>query len=216
MTEFNSRPLGVLQRIWNFVGGLGPTGLKGMQLSGDILPVACMSRMAMLGSGQGLNQGYYIMKLTTIHAVADSQTEVLNAYDPVNVFSSFTQMDPGTEWLWVMSAWCVANAGSANFTSGDLAMNAGTGGSPVTLLGAFEPAGSGPGTNEARKLIFQSTGMTGIGFAIPNPGVLVRPTVFPFAMGVLNWFTVSAGAGTFTVAVLVWRGPIGTTPPGIA
>jgi len=174
-----------------------------------------VSRMAMLGAGHGGNDGYYILKLTTIHAIADSQTEVLNAYFPVNNFGTYTDLDPSLEWLWIMDAYMSASAGGVNLTRATVIVNAGTGGGPVTLLGAFEPAGSGAGVNEAARLIYFSDEPTADGFIIPHAGILTRPEVLTFAQGVISLFTTSSGAGTYNLSVLVWRGPKGSTPPGI-
>jgi len=228
MTEFQNRPLTALQRIWNFVGGLEPTSLRRMALAGDIIPVADLQRMAELGRGHGRNEGLYILRMVNTHVGTGDIIETLDIFNPANTFGSYTRVDPTQEWIWLMATWGGVTD-TTDFGSASLFLDAGIGGGNFTLLGAFEPSGAGAGSSPAGPRLVASWGATnldgllvhGDGAALSEVGTVLylpQPFMIPFAQGVFNMRTTAIASGTIAIAVhaMIWRGPIGARPPGIA
>jgi len=223
VTKFRARSLGVLDKVYDFDGGT--RGLSEFDLEGAIQPVHDLSREAELGSGHGRNHGFYIMRIVNTHVGVGSITDQLNIFTPTNRFGTYTPVDPSSEWIWGFNAWMEADE-ATDFASATLHLNAGTGGSRDSLLGAFEPAGAGAGTDPPgiRLIAFWNAI---VGASPPDlgnrsntimPSYNIRPFPIPFAQAVLTFVSTSDTAGTIEIAMsmLIWRGPRGVTPPGIA
>lgn len=218
MATFQAQALKVLDSLYRFVT-VGNRSPALFDLEAPIQPVHDMSREAELQSGHGYNLGYYICMASQTHAGAGILYDVVNLYDPVNASGGYTAVDPATEWLWFIRAW--GNVGAAaNLTQCGVYINAGTGGGNASLLGPYD----GTAANPRQLLWIGENGSYPLAAGEPagvidaaDRGFFPRiPQPITYAQGVMGMFSQCSGADTVTLAALIWRGPKGVLPPGVA
>lgn len=98
MTEFTGKPLGVLDNIYRFVGGL--RGLSRFALRGAIQPVHDVSRQSELGSGLSQALGYFMGGANNVHAGAGS---LFDTFDPY-AQADFHGVPRGQVGVWAIDA----------------------------------------------------------------------------------------------------------------
>ncbi len=221
MSLFTKKPLGVLDRIYGFVGGL--SGVRGVDLSSDITLVHDLSRATEV-NGYGGYSGYILWQGQTISGGGAFPTLLMRIAD---VQAAISRVDEDYE-LWVMeaSAWMTSAAGFTNMT---LAVGRDTGSAPI---GQTQHAVRiGPKTSELQPvcrwyaivMLEDSLGNTRPALGTHGPQITPAITgVVPFSPvrvplgGFVMWLLNSTGAFTYNFTVRLWCGPLGARPPGIA
>lgn len=203
MGKFLQRSLGVLDRVYDFVGGT--RGLSEFDLAGSIQPVHDMSREAELGSRGVAQAGFLQLGQTFVHAAPGGvtvSTDVYAAFDSIAAFSDFRSTGKDLHRLWLLDIFGSTDS-AANFnglsSQAELAPNDRT-----QFLGTWDATNNAGGARLS--LVKSSTADTDRRRypALWQPGSL--------------WISDSSainGAVTTRLHTLWWAGPLGTTPPGM-
>lgn len=199
MARFLSQPLKVLDRIYNFVGG--ETQRSAFDIGAQVQPVHDVSREAERGAGT-----FFQISQTQTHVGADTQQNQTGLAD--NLPSGF---DLDEDEAWLIDAFATSDtANIANcvlgFTRGTVVDLALAGRyfqthkwdtAPYTLSAGYVPLVYSVGVAQMVRLPMW-LGPQGTGGVLMN----VRST--------------STGALSVDVTAVMWIGPRGSTPPGLA
>lgn len=219
MAGFFNHPFKVLDRILNLNSSqAAPTDFD---VGASIQPVYDLSRQGER-AGTGPNQGYFIVTASQTHAGVGELSDAVNLYTPASASSTYPNVDPQREWLWFIDSWGVTND-RTDLKSLLIYLNGGYGSSGFSLLGPHD----GGTIVQARKVLAHyddshdfavDTGLFPLFNLLGVPHPVPLPCPIPFAQGVLRFGSESDSLGTVTItgAALIWRGPLGTTPPGMS
>lgn len=210
MGKFNSRALTVLDRVYNFVGG--KTLGRDFDTETPIQPVHDVSREAEIGAGLYWNWSWLI-------AVAGTTRFASTIYDQFTWYSNLSDAEVET---WIVDVIVNINQNPANFTSGVLALY-------------YPPFGEFPGSQgsnlEPAKMVYRNgtptvhtitnRAATGVNYFIPNELDVTERLELPYLIhrgsGLAGTFILGgAGGDSCTVNVVMWTGPRGSRPPGVA
>lgn len=192
--------------IYQFAGGT--RGLDQVDTIPPIQPVVNLQRLAEIGSGFGQFWGYDSISLVADHAA------LTTAYDAVDPFGTGIMGSLQTReqdcWAWIIEASARAvGGGTISAATLALAQTGISGAITNHLVPILRVNGDmGPSSSGGDQLLNWDDGAAMIG-TFPK---LVTP-------GQLQWRSVInvAGAGRSTVAqLLMWYGPRGVLPPGLA
>ena len=214
MARYNSRALQVLDRIYKFVGdkALG----REMELSVPIQPVHDLSREAELGAGHGGTGGWI--------AYAHSQQGIGQQESSVDVFAYIQPFLASVPLenidVWLMDVFCTTeneaafvNATAAvcfPITEANLAGITGSSELQYRLVGNWDDAmkvADKAGTNvDLVGVLKYNTFLTPIGRGLPMR--VFRGSFFTLLT--------NSGANDTTLTWIMWVGPKGVPPPGVA
>lgn len=197
MTSFTARPLGVLDRIYRFVGGL--RGNSDLDLLSPIQLVHDVARQSELGSGD-----LWVLSATQVHVGAGSITSTVDPWAPVAPVNGYLAADD--EDIWVYRCDGVLRAGAG----------VNIGGAIVQVIHTSQIRGNDVSTVPRTLVWVGSSGSTQNGNTTTQT---VSPDGPPVRMrkGDVLWLTSTETGGvgiTYEMNVMVWKGPRGTTPPG--
>ena len=195
-TEFLRRPLGVVDRIFNFVGGL--KGPKFYDLSSPVVFTHDLSRESEF-SGLGLMDGFAAVYLTNVHAVGGL---LGSSFDPYAVVT-FLGGSAETHRAWAMWSQIGATVASAPLTLASHFLIY------PTVTGIFPTKGPRVMVNEANGIDIHGW-QTTKGYPRQFQPQLIPPGA--------TWdgFSTTTGAATIEFYCLLWVGARGARPPGIA
>lgn len=214
MTDFNARPLGVLERIYRFVGGL-PDNIRSVELGLPIQRVHDVSREVELGSGFDRAEGWYLLRQRIVHSGATTERVTLNLYDFISPFEPF-RADQYTAWVMDVSFYHLL-PGTISFISVALTL-------PDTYPGAT--AGPFAANPSNTRLIFfgnktvQISNDAAVGDSIAvipdntNPQHILFP-IHTTSGSILLFRETSTEAMEGYTTILLWVGALGVTPPGM-
>jgi len=214
--RFTKNPLGVLDRIYDFVGGL--QGEDSVDTVSPIIRVHDVSREAELGTYLGINRGtrsltYAMFSIMDdqVHVGSGAINQTLGVYSNQNTDwaqSTFTPPDPANETVWMLGAY--VNSISGLLTEGifvaEMTPKAGSGSgrAPNAMLARWTDVG----------IDMADGGQPGVGgtsrfpFPIPVTNKLAAGTP-------LEWSTSVSGADTIDLVIPCIRLPVGVFPPGL-
>jgi len=207
MPPFQARNLGVLDRVFDFVGGL--RGVSEVDFAGAIQPVLDVSRLASLGA-RNLDNGYLILGDTDVHVAIGqifSSRDVYAVFDSVGQINDFNSTGQRNDRLWYIRSFAT-NDDFADFADASVAIKFID---PDRTFMTYRWSGSGPA---------QEAG--GVVPCVENVRIQsnVRgdgdPVFLPVGTLILGQ-SLSAVGGTVTVRRhnVFWAGPQGVTPPGM-
>jgi len=209
LTDFKNNPLGLLNRIYRFDGGL--QGLSRMDLAGQIQPVHDLSREAELGS-RGVNKGGFIQigetltNDTAAGATIFASRDIYASLDSVGVLEDFSSR---FHRLWLMDAYgvIVADANEGNWTETRAGIKFQDPAVRVQLWRHWNLDINPLASGEDRPMIQNESQLPAI-----RP-----PTYLPFSTSatLLQAAALSSNDCICRVNWQLWAGPIGTTPPGM-
>lgn len=211
MTQFRSRSLSVLDRLYNFIGGT--RGLNRFDLAGAIQPVHDFSREAELGSrGTEANSGYLSIGDTLTNASMGATTifssrDVYASFDLVGALNDFSSR---LHRLWLIDIFgtVTVDGDQGNWSSSGAGIKYQD---PVRvrLLKNWNDDLGPLASLEDRPMVADET---------RSPVPFTRPIYLPFIPTLptlLQSTSVSTDDCEVRIHWLFWAGPIGTTPPGM-
>lgn len=209
MTLFSGRPLLALGRVYRFVGGV--IGLQEVATDSRIQVVHDIGRMSELGSSGEVGRGGGLWYITVAHTfgAAGRDQESIDVYAAAGARGYNPLSD---EWVWYIAGMARITVG-ANLNSCLIAIHnrsslsiAASGTEPgLVLLDAFdEVAGTSlDGTDEP---------------CIPSVNARQGPVQISrgewAGLSGLRFVADVSGAATTSVSALIWKGKVGTYPPG--
>lgn len=213
MAEFSGKPLGILDRIYRFVGSL--RGVNTMELGTPIQLVHDVSRQAELGVQVTPDDGYFALQWQAVHAAANTQTTNVDAYSSaaLTVGGIQTNLD---FIFWILGFG--AHRTTVNAHVSTVALNY-----PSNWPGTAYPATATSRLvgfhNGAGQLIYTAGGAVLTGWT--NLANVTPPQEIPYPVRVprgssIGFHSVSAGINTVTHTLYCWAGPRGAGPPGMA
>jgi len=217
VARYTRNPLRLLDRLYDFVGGLRTENR--MDVSSPIIRVHDLSREAELGTYTGINRGSESQNFPMFTIVEDHVdvgageiNSVLGVYSNQNTDwaqSTFIPPNPEDETVWMLAAY-------VNSLNGLLT---------EAMLGSEQTPKAGSGAGRApNALIAHWTGVAGTSWADgtqPGSGVGAR---FAFPVPVTNklvsgtpleWSSAVSGADTVDLVIPCIRLPVGVFPPGL-
>lgn len=206
MGKFLQRSLGVLDRVYDFVGGT--RGLSEFELGGSIQPVHDMSREAELGSRGVAQGGYLSLGQTFVHSGVGTlfvATDVYAAFDSIARFSDFRSTAKDQHRLWLLDIFGAVDGTVANWS---FSMSA-------ALLAPDDRTQFLAQYDSTQAITVTGAAPLAMTSSVNTP--LDRRT-YP---ALWQPGTIWQGRSTATDAVttrlhtLWWAGPLGTTPPGM-
>jgi len=214
VAPFLNKVVRALDRVWIFVGG---TSIVGVDVERAPQLVVDVGRMAELGAAgvASIGGGFWFVTREHEHAGAGTLTNVMNAYAPPagQAVNGYEVLDD--EWLWYIRGFMTAAVG-ANMTGGTIAYH---NDSSAILAGVQDDGDVAPGLLLLTQ--FSSMGAIGLGTTteagLPDnaPG---PPIPFPRPAGVgsdnLRFTSLATGATNVVMIAMLWKGKIGTYPPG--
>jgi len=208
-TSILSQGLRHLWRIWRWRSS--QTGPSEIELDLPIQTVADVQRVQELGSANGPFAGYWRVSVTQTHAIAGEINETLVLGGAAGT-GEYT-LRPGDDW-----AWYIEGFGSIDVTaalgSADIYL-------PAPSDRFYGPTDANPA--DGPRLLIRFTGQTTIA-AGPEFSLTpqlnynsVIPRLIPFPAGVgLGFRSEASVASTIALEAIIWVGPIGVMPPGMA
>ena len=204
MARFLKKPLKALDFIYDFVGGW--VGL-GEFADSAIQPVHDVAREAELGSALGglSRMGYTLLRAAHVHVATGT---IRTTADPYNAFDNL-EIPRGNGSVWISDVFAISNA-AADFKN-------------AACLVTW-PTFDGFSQGDVQPLAFFDTpfgdvlAATLLLGAADGERLLCRMPVFVPDGSIIAFGSESDGAGTVTITqtVLVWAGPAGARPPGVA
>jgi len=212
VTEFRSRALQVLDRLYDFVGQT--RGLNEFDLAGSVQPVHDFSRESELGSrGQlGIDPGfgYLTLGVTDTHVGAGAIRTVSDLYALFASISGFADFRAGgidDHRLWFIDAFAGTDTGDGPLFLGaneGLQFNATTPPREVMVM-EYESIRSAPRSGGLEPAVPYTSSNVYLPQLLPR--YLPPGTIW-------NSFSNFSGAGVFRHFFLFWGGPLGAAPPG--
>jgi len=209
VTLFSGRPLLALGRVYRFVGGV--IGLQEVATDSRIQVVHDVGRMSELGSAGEIGRGgglWYITVATT-HVGAARVQETVNVYAAGGARGYNPLAD---EWVWYVSGMAKITVG-ANLDAcligihnqSSVSMAASSTEPGMLLLENWETASDTSIDGTSEPCIPSVTARNG-------PVLISRGE--SAGASSLRFVSDVSGAATTTISALVWKGKVGTYPPG--
>lgn len=203
MARFIKKPLGALERIYQFVGGLRST--SSVDLEAPVTLVHDVSRGAEIESGAGIQDGYFGMLESHAHVGAGNLHSVVTRGEAVALQTDFGDSDSA---VWLMAFTATNNDSTdANWAQASVRDTRPT---PVVdwllsyLSVTLQPV-------EAAGVMPMVTSYPERNNTIQMPFELAPGHQLMFSSNSDNTGTV-----TYQFSLLFWIGPKGTLPPGVA
>jgi len=202
--RFTSRPLGVLDNIYRFIGG--QTGPNEFEDHVAIQPVHDVSREAEVGTAQSSALGFLLMGTVDVHVGIGTIFTSIDVYDEARV--TFRELDPEDVDCWIIDGLCT-NTDSSDFDQAAIGLQY------TALNGAF------PTTQEHLLWEYTTPGPAlRSGGPATIPQVLNQPRLpkyVPHSSRILARSSAdNGGTNTINLFVLLWAGARGTLPPGLS
>lgn len=210
MAKFQRKPLGVLDGIFNFVGGL--KGVDRIDLGSDVSTVLDLGRMAEK-SGYG-GPAFGRIRWTDVITLGGASTGRVRCLhsDLATALNLATQ--DFDWWLLNLGGWC-STADRADLSTVSAAVSGPSTARDAVMVGTPQETLQIIGSWSSAELASRSSGSTDYGALVASgpfsPGL-------PWRMprdGALTWNLVSTAAMTLNVMGNFWVGAVGATPPGV-
>jgi len=203
VAKTRTRALQLLDGIWNFVGGT--RGLSEYDLAGAIQPVSDLGRISEIGSGYSRAEGFFSGGALLTAVGAGTQRANFQPQDNIDFHNKLLS----GSWMWLLNYSVMTNTAAAHTNSS-------------ALMQIIAEAGS---FGAQDKLLYGLTGVinTSIRGALPDLPVTFGANGWEarFPMYVPRGSTIFfatdfSAAATANHFFLLWAGPRGARPPGVA
>ncbi len=205
MAQIVKRALGVIDRLYGFVGGIGDDGLRSARTEAPIDFVHDVSRQAEIGNGK-----FWLAQDVQAHVAAGSISTGLELQNPAEAEHGYS-FDPAQEDAWAMAVWGFVSV-VTDYLNNKVHI--------VTDRNIIGPADVSAAP--ANQLIANFDGVVGT-----DPVNVLTPAMQPTRPQLISasnssaaglvFFSESGGVTAFsiTVDVLIWVGAKGSSPPGM-
>lgn len=230
-TPFRGSVLGVLERIYQFVGGKGPK--SELELDLPLQLVHDVSRQSELGAAYGPQAGYYLDENQHAHAAAVQQSDFYDPYLRLQngsiLFPFNTQTSQNFDiWLIALQTWTpYADRATVVDWSVALAFDASTISTGVMPVSTYPVAftiayneSDAAGANDYETASFDGTRNYAAPLrpdpeGPPMPTFLHRPIFIPHGARLTFVSHMTATNEVINFIMMFWAGPRGITPPGV-
>lgn len=218
MSNFDNRPLKVLGRIFRFVGGDAISSR--VSLAAGATPVIDVSRQAELGAAGevGFGGGYWVATTHQVHTGAGFIRDAITVFDGGSATRVNGYEVLPDEWVFAIAEWGQCT-NVTTFTSAAVAIA----GVPLQVIRGMHDAGNVSAVpfplsfwdTANADLLLDTAGriLTRDSGSNVHPPIQIPRPANP-ANECLQFGSQCSGAATTILCALIWKGKIGTYPPG--
>lgn len=205
MATIVKRALGVVDRLYGFVGGIGDDGLRIARTEGGIDFVHDVSREAEIGAGK-----FWMAQDVQAHVASGSIASTLLLGAPTESLHGYS-FDIDQQDAWAMAVWGFVSV-VTDYVSNKVSI--------VSDRNVVGPADADAAPADQLIANFDGTIGTDIVNILTPAMQPTRPQLIsasPSALGGLVFFSESGGVTAFSITtdVLIWVGAKGSSPPGM-
>lgn len=201
MPRSRGRALRLLDGIYRFVGGT-PTSLQ--VWDDQITPVTDTSRIAEIGSGYAERDSGFTLAGNNLTNATSAAATIRGSFDPFDGVS-FSNRNRAESWVWLMSYAVTTDIEATHTNSAAVVVFPGDREIVLYDLRADSATSITPGTGRENVLMDWATK----GFGIQLPFHLVDGSI-------IHQATLSSNDNITQHNFILWSGPQGARPPGVA